>query len=192
MSGYFIFQLFNPILFATEGPVIAGQMGMTMAIIQGINTIASAWLRTKVPTFSVMIAQKRFMELNLFFSTTLRQALLSLFVGSALLLMTLFFLSYQKVNIMNRFLPFIPVYFLLGSSFLQMILDAMATYLRCHKKEPFLLLSIFIGLLTSLTIYIVSKPYGVIGVTSAYFIILLFATLWGYKIFNLKRHEWHK
>jgi len=192
MSGYFIFQLFNPILFATEGPIIAGQMGMTMAVIQGINTVASAWLKTKIPTFSIFIAQKKFMELNSFFFVTLKQALAALLSGSILLLFLLFLLSYQKINVTNRFLPFIPMYFLLGSSFLQLILDAMATYLRCHKKEPFLVLSIVIGILTSLTIYVVSKPYGVIGVTSGYFIILLFATLWGYKIFNLKRHEWHE
>ena len=30
VSGYFIFQLFNPVLFATEGAKVAGQMGMTL------------------------------------------------------------------------------------------------------------------------------------------------------------------
>ena len=35
--GYFIFQLFNPVLFATEGAVVAGQMGMTLAALNGIK-----------------------------------------------------------------------------------------------------------------------------------------------------------
>lgn len=30
VSGYFIFQLFNPVLFATEGAVVAGQMGTSV------------------------------------------------------------------------------------------------------------------------------------------------------------------
>ena len=40
ISGYFIFQLFNPVLFATEGAVIAGQMGMTLT---ALNAIQSLW-----------------------------------------------------------------------------------------------------------------------------------------------------
>lgn len=192
MSGYLIFQLFNPILFATQGAIIAGQMGMTMAIIQGVYTIANAWFKTKVPIFSIMVAQKKIIELNTFFYVTLKQSLVALLSGFVLLISMLFFLSYQSLSITNRFLPFLPMSFLIGSSFLQIILDAMATYLRCHKKEPFLILSIVTGILTSLTIYIVSKPYGVLGMTSGYFIILLLGTIWGYRIFNLKKYEWHE
>ena len=40
ISGYLIFQLFNPVLFATEGSKIAGQMGMTMVAISGISSIS--------------------------------------------------------------------------------------------------------------------------------------------------------
>ena len=36
ISGYFIFQLFNPVLFATEGAVVAGQMGMTITVLNSI------------------------------------------------------------------------------------------------------------------------------------------------------------
>jgi O-antigen/teichoic acid export membrane protein len=167
-------------------------MGMTMAVIQGTNSMANAWFKTKVPTFSILIAQKKFIELNVFYYKTLKQSLFALFGASVLLSMMFLFLYSQKLGIVHRFLPFAPVLLLMGTSFLQLLLDAMATYLRCHKKEPFLALSIAMGILTSITLYLVSKPYGVMGVTFSYFIILLMATIWGYKIFNLKKNEWHE
>src|ERR1035437_9872245 len=56
ISGYFIFQLFNPVLFATEGAVVAGQMGMTLAALNGVQSLSMAWITTKVPLFSGLIA----------------------------------------------------------------------------------------------------------------------------------------
>jgi O-antigen/teichoic acid export membrane protein len=68
LSGYFIFQLFNPLIFAFEGPVVAGQLGITLAAFNGISVIAMAWINTKIPTFSMHIAKKNYEELdNLFF-----------------------------------------------------------------------------------------------------------------------------
>ena len=42
VSGYFIFQLFTPVLFAYQGAVVAGQMGMSLSIATALNTLA--WL----------------------------------------------------------------------------------------------------------------------------------------------------
>jgi hypothetical protein len=192
MSGYFIFQLFNPILFATQGAIVAGQMGMTMAVIQGVCSFANAWLKTKVPTFSVLIARQKYTELDIYFKTATKQASLVL-LGLLLLLTVIFLALYQlELPIINRFLPFIPVMLLMGASILQLLIDAMATYLRCHKREPFLILSVAIGFATSLMIYTVSTTYGVTGVTIGYFMILLAATVWGHQIFNKRKLEWHE
>ena len=74
ISGYFIFQLFNPVLFATDGAVVAGQMGMTLAALTGIQALSYSWTSTKVPTYSGMIAMKRYSELDQLFGRTLRQS----------------------------------------------------------------------------------------------------------------------
>ena len=49
VSGYFIFQFFNPVLFATEGAVVAGQMGMTLQVLNAIQVFAMSWQNTKIP-----------------------------------------------------------------------------------------------------------------------------------------------
>ena len=72
-SGYFVFQLFNPVLFATSGAVVAGQMGMTLAAVNGIASFSSSWISTKVPTFSGLIALRDYVKLDRLFNITMKQ-----------------------------------------------------------------------------------------------------------------------
>ena len=58
ISGYLIFQLFNPVIFAYDGPIIAGKMGLTIAAFNGISVLGMSWISTKVPLFSSLIALK--------------------------------------------------------------------------------------------------------------------------------------
>lgn len=191
ISGYFIFQLFNPILFVTQGPVVAGQMGMSMSIVQGVSTLANSWVKTKVPSFSVLIAQKKGDELNIYFSKTIRQALTVLLVLNFMVMVFVVVLKISNVQIVKRFLGLLPLFLLFITSFFQLTLDAMATYLRCHKKEPFLLLSLLIGVTTCIMVYIASRNFGVTEVIISYLLVMLLANLWGYEIFKKKRLEWY-
>ncbi|KAA6326653.1 hypothetical protein EZS27_024273, partial [termite gut metagenome] len=75
MSGYFIFQLFNPVLFATEGAVVAGQMGMTLVALNGIQSLSLSWMTTKIPLYSGLIAQKQYIQLDDVFNRTLKQSI---------------------------------------------------------------------------------------------------------------------
>ena len=58
ISGYFIFQLFNPVLFATEGAIVAGQMGMTLHALNSIQSLSLSWMNTKITVMSKLIAIK--------------------------------------------------------------------------------------------------------------------------------------
>ena len=63
ICGYFIFQIFNPILFAYWGPVAAGQMGMSLSISGALMSISIAWVNTKAAPFGAMIALREFASL---------------------------------------------------------------------------------------------------------------------------------
>jgi len=64
VSGYFIFQLLTPIVFALDGAHAAGQFGMTMAITNGLLTATTAWLNSQAPLYGRLIAQRDYGELN--------------------------------------------------------------------------------------------------------------------------------
>jgi O-antigen/teichoic acid export membrane protein len=197
ISGYFIFQLFNPVLFATEGPVVAGQMGMTLTVLSSIYALAYSWISTKVPAFSSLIAQKDYKKLDVLFNKTLTQsAILNAFALTMffvfIFLLRFFQLKIAGKNIADRFLPFLPMLFMMIPIMLNHIVGSWATYLRCHKKEPMLLPSIVMGCLCCISTIGLGNYFGVIGITFGYMILTIFTFIWTYFIFTTKKKEWHQ
>ena len=196
ISGYFIFQLFNPVLFATEGPIVAGQMGMTLAALNGIFSLSFAWITTKIPQFSGLIAQKQYSQLDNLFKTNLKQ---SVFINfSALTFMMIAIFTIRRFNIElvgkplgNRFLDYFPMLCMMIPVFLNQFTASWASYLRCHKREPFLVNSLVGGVLCSFSTIILGKYFGVIGITNGYCLLTLLMFPWGYNIFSTKKVEWH-
>ena len=196
ISGYFIFQLFNPVLFATEGALVAGQMGMTLSALNGIFSLSLAWITTKVPLFSGLIAQKQYTQLDYIFNKALKQSAIINFGALVFLSVVIFLIRFFNIEISgkllgNRFLNYIPMLLMMIPVFLNQFVASWATYLRCHKKEPFLVISIVGGGLCLLSTVILGKYFGVMGVTSGYCLITLFLFQWAYYIFKTKRLEWH-
>ncbi|MTH17507.1 hypothetical protein [Flavobacterium sp. LC2016-01] len=196
ISGYFIFQLFNPVLFATEGPSVAGQMGMTLVILNSILMFTLSWVSTKIPFFSSLIAKKSYKELdNLFYKTLIQSSALNalaLFCFFIIVFLLRYFdLKIDGKNFGNRFLSFLPLLFMSIPVFLNHIIASWATYLRCHKKEPMLLQSVVIGVLSCLSTLVLGKFFGVIGMTLGYMVLTMVAFIWTYMIFKTKKRLWH-
>jgi O-antigen/teichoic acid export membrane protein len=197
ISGYFIFQLFNPVLFATEGPVVAGQMGMTLAALNGILALSLAWMTTKVPLFSGYIAQKEFKKLDLIFNKTLKQSALINFTALLFLAGLIYVIRFYNIELSgkplgNRFLNYLPMFLMMIPIFLNQLISSWATYLRCHKKEPFLIFSISGGVACSLSTILLGKAFGVIGITAGYCLITIALVPWAYNIFERKKSTWHQ
>ncbi len=196
ISGYFIFQLFNPVLFATEGPQVAGQMGLTLAALNGILSLSLAWINTKVPLFSNLIAKKKYTDLDFNFNLALKQSL-----GINVFLLIFFVLIIILLNSLNiningkplsaRFLGFLPLFFMMIPIILNHLVASWATYLRCHKKEPFLLNSIVSGILCTFSTLILGNHFGVNGMTFGYMLICILIFPWSYYIYFKKKQEWH-
>ena len=72
LSGYFVYNLFTPVLFYFHGPVVAGQMGATMQLVNSLNSLSASWAGTKGPRYGMLISHRKFEENvnRLFFKTT--------------------------------------------------------------------------------------------------------------------------
>lgn len=192
ISGYFIFQLFNPVLFATDGAKVAGQMGMTLNALMSISTLSMSWINTKIPLFSGFIAQKKYNELDTIFNKTVKQL-----TGISILLVGTFVtfiivLRQLHIPLANRFLQPLPLILLCLTIIANQFVFSWATYLRCHKKEPYLILSIVNGCLCCLSTFLLGHKFGLMGVVCGYTFLMLTASLiWGYLIFIQKKKEWH-
>ncbi|WP_343567422.1 hypothetical protein [Sphingobacterium sp.] len=196
ISGYFIFQLFNPVLFATEGPVVAGQMGMSIAVLNAILSLTLSWMTTKVPVYSDLIATKRFDELDKLFNRTLFQSTMVNLLGIVIFLSSLSLIKAYHVTILgkyfgDRFLSTFPLICMTIPILINHIVNSLATYLRCHKKEPMLFQSIGIGILCAGSTVLMGKRFGVNGIALGYCIITVISLMWTISIFLSKRKEWH-
>lgn len=197
ISGYFIFQLFNPVLFATEGPVVAGQMGMTLIALNSIRTLSESWMNTKIPLYSKLIALKDYFTLDSLFNKTLKQMIYiswTLLVSFFLLILILNITQFKfgEHILAERFLSYWPLILMMFSVFIQQFVSSWAMYLRCHKKEPFLVLSICNGIACLCSTFLLGNLYGLYGITIGYLLINVMVAPWAYYIYKTKKEEWHQ
>jgi len=196
LSGYLIFQLFNPVMFAYCGAKVAGQMGMTTNVIHIITGISSAWINTKIPTMSIMIAKKDYKQLDILTNKILLQELTA---GGLIAACFIIFLSlagyigieYKGVYLSERFLPISCCIFFATSAILNMVVLTFATYLRCHKQEPYLLYSVVTGAAVALASFLSAKYSGAFVLCLSYLVITFLANIWGLLIFITKKRQWH-
>jgi hypothetical protein len=106
----------------------------------------------------------------------------------------IFIIVLQKwhIPLVNRFLPMFPLLLLCSTIIANQFVFCWATYLRCHKKEPYLLLSIVTGGSCCLSTFLLGHKFGLMGIVGGYtFIMLTISLIGGYIVFKKKKKEWH-
>ncbi|NOK48583.1 hypothetical protein GTH10_14620 [Burkholderia thailandensis] len=167
-SGYLIFNLFNPLLFATHGAAAAGRFGMSLQIVTALNSAGMAWIATKVPQFCRLIARRQRARLDDLFRRTLRQSLFFLVAGSVLAVLVLMLASVHAPWLGNRLVPVSLFAVLCVVCIANHVVFAEAAYLRAHKREPFMAVSVANGLATALAALALIPRWGAQGAVLAY------------------------
>lgn len=192
LCGYFIFQIFNPVLFAARGASEAGRMGMSLNIASALSGIAVAWMNTKASPIGTLIARREYTTLDRLFFRTLIQSTLVLAAGASVTLLGLYFVAQRFPHLAARVLPLPAFGVLMATIIFNHVVLSEAIYLRAHKREPLLPVSITAGILTACSTIALAKSWGASGVTVGYFctngiVGLALATY----VFINKRAEWH-
>lgn len=167
-SGYLIFNLFNPLLFATHGAVAAGRFGMSLQIVTALNSVGMAWITTKVPQFCRLIARRQRARLDELFRTTLRQSLFFLAAGGVLAVLFAALARAYAPWLGNRLVPVALFAALCVVCLANHVVFAEAAYLRAHKQEPFMIVSVANGLATALAAWALIPRWGAQGAVLAY------------------------
>jgi hypothetical protein len=193
LCGYFIFQLFNPVLFAYQGPVAAGQMGMSLSIAASIGAVAMAWINTKASPFGTLVARGEIDKLDKLFFRTLWQSTTLLVCGASAFFVVLLVVGDHFPRLTARVLPPWAFALLLLTTVLNHIVFSEALYLRAHKQEPFFTQAITVAILLGCATWLLGKYSGVSAVTVGYFCIGgVFGFVTGTYIFLTKRRQWHR
>lgn len=111
-------------------------------------------------------------------------------VGLLIVVIAVAFLRYFKISYANRFLSMELFVLLSIATFFNQVVSSLALYLRCHKKEPLLIYSIVLGILTGGGTLFFGNKYGVDGVVISYtFFVVVIGFPWVYNVFKTKRQN---
>jgi len=148
MSGYFIFQLFTPLAFSLLGPIEAGQLGLSLTIFSALLTFGMSWVNAKVPTMAMLAARNERTQLNKLFNHLLTRALAFTATASTAIVLTLILISEFELAAVGRFVSIETAACIAIVTVINCFIFAAAAYVRAHKEEPMLGVSIAWGLAT--------------------------------------------
>lgn len=191
ITGYFVFSLFVPVLFKFQGPVAAGRIGMTWALIAAIMALSHAVIAARMPRFAILAAKKAYIELDRLFFQSLWACVLVMFSGALIVAGAIYLLTGMAHPLADRFLPLPPtVLFLLATLFHQ-VRHAMGSYLRAHKREPYLVISIIEAGLILAVLFPLGKWFGAMGMAAGFLSVTSVMFVPALIIFQRCRVRWH-
>lgn len=184
-SGILMFQLFTPIVFAQIGPEAAGKVGVSLQIIMTLNLLSLSWISTKSSVFGRYVALSQRNKLDYLYDLSFLQSSIFHFLCLFFSFLGLFFMKNYFPLLYERALPINYFLILCIASFANHFLFSQAVYLRAHKKELLMGISLFSAFTTLLLAFILTKYWGLFGTVVSFAIPSIFINfLLGNYIFN--------
>jgi hypothetical protein len=164
ISGYFSYMMFTPFVFAYKGPDAAGQMGMTLKMVEMITFVAGAWLQTKSAPFGRLVAERAWHTLDRMYSTAVVRSFVVYGLGSLGFILLIEVLRMADVAIAGRFLSATEIGVLLAMWGMNLVLFTRAIYLRAYKQEPYYWIHLGAGLVTLALMSLLLPRHGILPV----------------------------
>jgi hypothetical protein len=158
ISGYFLFYFMVPSTLYFLGPVAAGQLGISQAIFGSVAGIAGAWSQTKVPLFNILVASHKRSELDALMTKIQWQTFwINIFANISALIIIIFIFPIFAWE--DRALKIDHLLLLALITIPNILISNWGYYLRAHKVEPYMFMSIFNGLSVGIAVWITLSYY---------------------------------
>ena len=104
---------------------------------------------------------------------------------------TTYLIFVNQLDLSKKILEPLPTLILLIATVILTCALPMAVYLRSHRSEPLLAISVFGGLLNALLLLILGKYYSAVGASVGYLAVTILQLPFVIYIWLQKRKEWH-
>lgn len=183
ISGYFIFNLFTPLVFSKWGPVEAGKIGLALAMFSAISTIGMSWVNANAPRIAMHISRNERREVNELFSKVMKRSSIVTTALSSILILIAWILSIMGLPIVERVASVGVMSCLAIVTTLNSVVFSLAVYMRAHKEEPMLAVSVVSAFLTLAALYI-GANFNLMTMMALYVCVTALITLpWTVRIF---------
>ena len=186
ISGFLIFSLFTPIAFHFYGAEQAGRIGLSIAAWISVFGLSNVWITIIVPKINMLVQNNDYTNLDSLFFRHLMFA-----IGTYLLVSLVFFILYFVVGsysgIVSRIVGPIELGMLSLCWLFQLIINTLAVYMRAHKQEPLVYMSVAMGFYTSSTTLIIATYFDAEYLFLGFLTSYVWATPWVLSIFKTFR-----
>jgi len=194
ISGYICFSLFTPVLFKYHGSVVAGQMGMTWSLVGVIGAIAGSWVAPRVPQFAMYASECKYKELDQLFWRVTKIVTLVAFIVAIIILTFVLSINWVDTPLTKKlalrvFSPMTVAIFLLAQIII-MVSIPFSSYMRAHKQEPIMLLSVIGAIMICMSTLVLGKYYSGLGVAIGYLITNIILIPFVFHIWHMRRKSW--
>jgi hypothetical protein len=166
-------------------------MGMSLTVMNALSTVAMSWLNTKSSPFGTLVAQKKFDKLDELFFATVKQSMILIVLACSFAFGGLLLCSHYLPKLAARVLTPWAFGILLLTAIVNQLTFSQAIYLRAHKAEPFLPVSICAALVEGCSTYLLGRYLGANAVAIGFFLITCCLVPWTTYIFQERRTMWH-
>lgn len=171
LCGYLLTQINIPVLFHMKGPVVAGKLGLSLAIVNTIGLVAQSWLIRRVPVMANAVATRDWQTLDRTFRRNYAFSMFVFIVSATLVL--LFAATFRHLHFVQRLLDLPDLAGLLAFMLASQLIGGLTLQLRSFKREPFIRLVIGSTLVAVPAMLFATRLYSVSGMIAVLDVIYL-------------------
>lgn len=175
LSGYVLTQIYTPILLHFQGGVAAGQLGLSLTLVNMLGLLAQSWVTRHIPAMGMAAGSRDWKTLDRLFAADFKVSCLVFCGGVAILVVGRLMLAGHVLEV--RLLEFWPLLILGLVGLINHMLAMLAAQLRSFRKEPLVWVSLAGAVLTAPCAILGAKFYGASGVILSIFAVQLSITL---------------
>lgn len=187
-SGYFIFQLFVPFSFNYYGSIFAGKVGLSMSVWTAAMSISNIFLVSKTPFLNILISKKQWNEIDILLKNIFIKSL-GIYITGIIIYYIIYDILYDKFFVFQRLLDIHLMIISAVCWLLHLIVNTIAVYLRAHKKEPLMYISILWGIYVFLSTFFIVNNYSCDYLFLGFLTSFIFVLPTVMYIFYLQRKE---
>ena len=192
ISNFLVFQAFGPILFALRGPDQAGRFSLSLAVMNAIVMVTTAWPVSQAAHYGVMLGRSD--------TTGMRTHWIRLVIGSTFFATTsaivvigvLSWLPNWQPDLMSRFAGPLTTALLVASAVAHHVIACFAVVLRAERRDPLMMLGIVGGVVTVTAMTMGAAFEGLRYVALAYLVATVATAMLAYRIYrSFERRRLH-
>ena len=169
ISGYLVFQAFSPIFFALQGPAEAGRFALSLAVMNALVMVTTAWPVSQAAHFGGMLGRNEKLALSSRLVRLLLSSTAFSVAGAVVAVAALLGLERFDPNVAARFADFGTTGLLIATAVIHHVVACFNVVLRSERRDPLLVLSVAGSVVTIACMTIVAALSNARGVALVYF-----------------------